>query len=227
MLHGSTTNRVQDTRNDLELLAQVTCGRPQSNAKALPLSSPDVVYPFLIESPGDLPGRNVKHAALSGGRTKEYSVSLLAVDLGLRTGLSLYGRDGRLVWYRSQNFVTPARMKRGVHGLLNDLPHLSFIVVEGGGKLAPIWEKEALRRKIPMRLVSAETWRRRLLYPREQRTGTLAKKRADDLARRVIVWSQADRPTSLRHDAAEAILAGLWGVLDVGWLESLPAELRR
>ena len=154
-------------------------------------------------------------------------MSLLAVDLGLRTGFSLYGRDGRLVWYRSQNFVTPARMRRGVYGLLNELPDLSFIVVEGGGKLAPIWEKEAQRRRIPLRLVSAETWRRRLLYPREQRTGALAKRRADDLARRVIAWSQADRPTSLRHDAAEAILAGLWGVLAVGWLESLPAELRR
>ncbi|MBC8076709.1 MAG: hypothetical protein H7Y32_11595, partial [Chloroflexales bacterium] len=46
-------------------------------------------------------------------------------------------------------------------------------------------------------------------------------------ARRVIAWAGAPRPTSLRHDAAEAILIGLWGALEVGWLPALPPELRR
>jgi hypothetical protein len=50
---------------------------------------------------------------------------------------------------------------------------------------------------------------------------------AADLARRVIAWSNATRPTSLRHDAADAILIGLWSVLELGWLETLPDELRR
>ena len=34
----------------------------------------------------------------------------------------------------------------------------------------------------------------------------------------------AAHPTSLRHDAAEAILIGLWGVLEVGWLDE-PSEV--
>jgi hypothetical protein len=42
------------------------------------------------------------------------------------------------------------------------------------------------------------------------------------MARKVIDWSGARRPTSLRHDAAEAILVGLWGGLQVGWLRELP-----
>jgi hypothetical protein len=42
----------------------------------------------------------------------------------------------------------------------------------------------------------------------------------------VIEWSGITRPTSLRHDAAEAILIGLWGVLEAGWLPALPPELR-
>ncbi|MFP2934398.1 hypothetical protein ACLESO_56645, partial [Pyxidicoccus sp. 3LG] len=37
----------------------------------------------------------------------------------------------------------------------------------------------------------------------------------------------AAKPTSLRHDAAEAVLLGLWGVLEVGWLDRVPVELRR
>ena len=50
---------------------------------------------------------------------------------------------------------------------------------------------------------------------------------ADGLARRNIEWSGAPRPTSLRHDAAEAILIGFWGVLEVGWLAGVPPSFRR
>jgi hypothetical protein len=34
------------------------------------------------------------------------------VDLGLRSGLALFGSDGRLRWYRSQNFGSQSRLKR-------------------------------------------------------------------------------------------------------------------
>ena len=43
----------------------------------------------------------------------------------------------------------------------------------------------------------------------------------------MIDWSAAPRPTSLRHDAAEAVLVGLWGALHVGLLDGMPPELRR
>lgn len=152
---------------------------------------------------------------------------LLAVDLGLRTGLALFGQDGRLRWYRSQNFGAPARLKRGAHGLLKEIEGLEVVVLEGGGQLAEIWRKEAERRNLQVSQLHADRWRRELLYPREQRSGPIAKGSADDLARQVIDWSGAARPTSLRHDAAEAILIGLWGVLDIGWLEQLPRELQR
>ena len=152
---------------------------------------------------------------------------LLAVDLGVKTGLALFGRDGRLRWYRSHNFGTVARLRRGVHRVLSDTPHLAWLVLEGGGTLAEIWEREAGRCGVPVQQISAETWRRQFLYPREQRRGVQAKETAEVLARRVIAWSQIRRPTALRDDTAEAILIGLWGVLAVGWLLHLPDELRR
>ena len=152
--------------------------------------------------------------------------TLLAIDLGLRTGLSLFGNDGRLRWYRSHNFGTPARLRRHVHTLLGELPDLVRLVLEGGGPLAAIWEHEAQRKSIEIRQISAEDWRRVLLYPRQQRNGPQAKHNAADLARRVIDWSGAPRPTRLRHDAAEAILIGFWGVLDIGWLPALPDAIR-
>jgi len=184
---------------------------------------------------------------------------LLAVDIGVKTGLALYGQDGRLLWYRSQNFGSTERLRRGIRGVLDTLgatvsaqgfgrpvpyppdtalgatvsaqgaalPHLAWLVLEGGGPLADVWIHAATRRHIPVRQISAEVWRRQFLYAREQRSGIQAKESATDLARRVITWSGARRPTSLRDDAAEAILIGLWGILAVGWLAHLPAAIRR
>ena len=153
--------------------------------------------------------------------------TLLAVDLGLRTGIALYGDDGRLRWYRSQHYGAPSRLRRAAGGLLDATPGLCCVVLEGGGDLADLWVREGTRRSLRTRVVGADLWRQRLLLPREQRRGSDAKRHADTLARRVIAWSEAPRPTSLRHDAAEAILVGLWGVLELGWLEAPPVELRR
>lgn len=153
--------------------------------------------------------------------------NLLAIDLGLKTGLALYGEDGRLRSYRSTNFGSVSRLKRAIPGVLDSLYEVNWLVGEGDRRLFDHWAREALRRGAEVRLVDAQRWRPRLLYQRERRTRRDAKETADVLARQVIEWSGAPRPTSLRHDAAEAILIGLWGVLEVGWLPELPPQLRR
>jgi hypothetical protein len=152
--------------------------------------------------------------------------ALLAVDLGLRTGLALYDRCGKLRWYRSQNYGNMARLRRAVHGLLETIPDLELILLEGGGDIAALWEREASRRGVAVIRISAEIWRRRILHPREQRSGTTAKNRSRDLARKIIEWSGVRLLKSLRHDTAEAILIGLWGALHTGWLTRLPQALR-
>ncbi len=151
---------------------------------------------------------------------------LLAVDLGLKTGLALYGQNGRLCWYRSRNYGSTSRLKRDVINILGSIPALSFIILEGDKALSALWEREAVRRNIETRNITAEQWRKNLLYDREQRSGQEAKMNADHLARKVIKWSRLSGPTSLRHDAAEAILIGLWAVMELGWLKKLPGELR-
>lgn len=153
--------------------------------------------------------------------------SLLAVDLGLKTGLALYQENSRLLWYRSHNFGTTERLKRGVPGILDAIPELKALIVEGGGNLATVWEREAERRGITYLRIDAGEWRQMFLYSREQRSGVEAKKHAGELARTVIDWAGAARPTSLRHDAAEAIMIGLWGLRRLGWLDALPKELQR
>ena len=153
--------------------------------------------------------------------------ALLAVDLGVRAGFACWGDDGRLRWYRSQNFGTAARMRRAVPALLADPPDLAHLVVEGGGPLVAPWTTQGERRALAVQVVSAERWRPLFLLPREYGSGEQMKSVADRLARRVIAWADGPRPTSLRHDAAEAILVGLWGVLSAGWVTRLPPDLLR
>jgi len=148
---------------------------------------------------------------------------LLAVDLGLRTGLAVYGPDGRLKSYRSKHFASNSELRRGVGGIVSECPPLAWIWLEGGGDLAVIWEKQARYRGISYHQLQADEWRRGLMLPRQQRSGDIAKREADGMARRVIEWSGAPRPKGrLKHDAAEAILVGLHGALKVALLDRLP-----
>lgn len=150
---------------------------------------------------------------------------LLAVDLGLRTGLAAYGDDGRLLWYQSRNFGTSSRLRGAVHAVFGQTPDVAWLIMEGGGRLAEIWRREAARGGVQVLQIAAEQWRNELFYQREHRNGPQAKQRALAMARRVIEWSAAPRPTSLRHDAAEAILIGLYGVRQLGWIDQLPPGL--
>ncbi len=144
---------------------------------------------------------------------------LLCVDCGLKTGLALFDSSPRLIWYRSHHLPTPAVLKRFVYGLLRELPLPFSIVLEGGGQLAEIWSKEAQRRHTPYQQFQAATWRRRLLYDRQHRSTAVAKQSAEQLARLAIEILGEKRAPHLRHDTAEAILIGVYALLERGWLD--------
>ncbi|MCB9526037.1 MAG: hypothetical protein H6702_22060 [Myxococcales bacterium] len=145
---------------------------------------------------------------------------LLAVDAGLRCGLAWFDGAGRLTRYRSTHFPRRRDLAGAAWRLLADASHLAL---EGGGGPADPWLKAAERRGIPALQIGAEAWRTALLLDREQRSGGQAKAAADPLARAVIAWSGLPRPTSLRHDAAEAILLGWWAVNGpLGWVADAP-----
>lgn len=164
----------------------------------------------------------------SSGTKKQEPTALLAVDVGLKSGLAEYSLQGRLLRYRSCSFGNRRHLRRGVFAVMGDLRALELLVLEGGGALADVWRREAGRRGVEVRMVSAENWREVLLYQRHRRGSRVAKRRAVELARRVIHDAAIRKPvSSLRHDAAEAILTGLWAVLDIGWRRSLPPQLER
>jgi len=147
---------------------------------------------------------------------------LLAVDVGLHTGLALFSEDARLLWYRSHHISTPAKLKKVIGKLLRETPRPTHLLLEGGGPLAEMWLDEASKLAISSRQIHAQQWRERLFYARQHRSGSQAKKQADGLARQVIEQLGEKKPTSLRHDTAEAILVGLYGLLTLGWLDQWP-----
>ncbi|MEM1271147.1 MAG: hypothetical protein AAGI08_13990 [Bacteroidota bacterium] len=149
-------------------------------------------------------------------------VRLLAVDLGLKAGLAWYDATGRLRSYRSTNFGTMSRLKKGAYAVLKREPALTHVVIEGGGNVAIPWRKEARRRGLNLVELHAQRWRRELLYKRERASGSEAKAHAQRMAAGIIRWSGGSAPTSLKHDAAEAILIGLWAVQHLGWLKDPP-----
>lgn len=147
---------------------------------------------------------------------------LLAVDVGLQTGLAMFAEPDRLVWYRSHHLAGPAALRKLIGGLLRRPPQPTHLFLEGGGRLAELWKREAGPLGIEVHQVQAEDWRRRLFYARQRGRRSLAKQEADKLARQVITACGGKRPTSLRHDAAEAILTGFYGLLELGWVDAWP-----
>lgn len=147
---------------------------------------------------------------------------LLAVDIGLHTGLALFSSEQELLWYRSHHLPTPFKLKKMVASLLRQPPRPTHIYLEGGGPLAEIWIREAEDLAIRVRLIQAEQWRYQLFYKRQHPNRSQAKKEADGLARQVIAEFGRKKPTSLRHDTAEAVLIGLYGMLELGWLSDWP-----
>jgi hypothetical protein len=138
-------------------------------------------------------------------------VSILAIDLGLRTGLACFDENGSLLWFRSQNMGNISRLKRAVPNVLDECPALSRVVLEGDRRLGEIWAKLAEKRGAVVEHVAPEVWREALILPRDRRSGVDAKESALKLAMDIIERSEVRKPrTPLVDDVAEAICIGVW-----------------
>ena len=135
---------------------------------------------------------------------------LLAVDLGLRTGVA-YFEGGQLRRYRSQNFGSRDRLRRGAYREVMALDGLTHLVVEGDPALARHWRRAAEKRGAKVTRVEPSVWRA-ALFGSGERSGAESKELAQAFALRVIEEHGAAKPTSLRHDAAEAICIGYWAL---------------
>ena len=143
---------------------------------------------------------------------------LLAVDLGLRTGLAVFSDDGRLRRYGSQNLGSRERLRRAVGGIVTSVADVAWLVAEGDRALFRIWQRAAQRAGAQATLVAPEVWREALLLDRDRRDACSAKAAALKMAAWIIRCAAGSKPKTLRHDAAEAILIGVYWAQRLGWV---------
>ena len=63
---------------------------------------------------------------------------LLAVDLGVKTGMALYNAEGKIIWYRSRNYGNKQRLRTDIQNILDDIPSLVHVFLEGGGAYSSV-----------------------------------------------------------------------------------------
>ncbi len=146
--------------------------------------------------------------------------TLLAVDLGVKTGYALYSNQGEFIRYHSQNFGNAQRLKKGVYGILKSCENLQYLYLEGGGKLEKFWIKEAKKLGVKVIQLHAHDWRNEI-YPaaKHQDKSKQTKIFAEKKALEILSKQDAPTPSSLTHDVAEAILIGYFGCLQLGWIK--------
>jgi len=151
---------------------------------------------------------------------------LLAVDLGVKTGFAMYSSQPKLLWYHSQNYGNKFRLKKAIPGILYQDDRIDYVVMEGGGSLQKIWDAALEKMNIEVMHIMAEAWRNELLLDREQRKGKMAKGKALMYAIKIIDQLSEKKTSSLNHNAAEAIMIGLWGIKKLGWIKNPDQFLR-
>jgi|LZCG01.1.fsa_nt_gb hypothetical protein len=148
--------------------------------------------------------------------------TLLAIDLGVKTGYACYRDDGMLVWAQSHNYGNARRLKNGVYGIFQQCENLTQIVIEGGGHLEKHWIKLADKKHISVRRIHAHEWREPLFPGYRKRSSKQWKSDAIKTARAVLELAAISAPKTMMHDQAEAILIGLWACKQTGWIDTLP-----
>jgi len=138
---------------------------------------------------------------------------LLAIDLGLRTGLAYFAAEGSekgtLRRFGSKHFGSRTTLRRGAAGMLRAAGTIAHLVMEGDAQIAHLWAQVATSYGATWEIVSPDRWRRELLGLSDLDSRSW-KARADHAAREVIAHSRLRVPNQIRHDAAEAILIGAW-----------------
>jgi predicted phosphodiesterase len=163
---------------------------------------------------------------------------LMAVDLGLRTGVSLYSNVGKLVRYEQFQFDSPDSLHIAASHLLHqweidasNSTHswaVTRIAIEGGDPpLREAWRLAANGQRVLLQ-VKPEEWRADLLVTKEKMDGDSAKAASRLIARQIVADYGVERHDGCKFqtDMAESILLGLHVSRRLGWIARNPPVRR-
>jgi hypothetical protein len=150
--------------------------------------------------------------------------SLLAVDLGLRTGLCLFNDAGMLLRYDDRQFASVDDLEQGAAAILSDweaesASRISHVAIEGSDPdLLSAWSNAVGDRRVLH--VQPEHWRHDLLTPKECDSWKSSKEASRVAARSIIERfgsAELDR-VDYTTDCAEALLLGAHVAQRLGWI---------
>lgn len=150
---------------------------------------------------------------------------LLSVDLGVKTGLACWTSNGKLLWYRSQNYGSTERLKRAIRSILGQFNEPGVLVLEGGGRISELWITIAVRTGWLIETLHAEEWRLNLINQSEWQYCRDLKGLSIAYATIACHWGSQPVAGILNHNTAEAILAGLWILIKSGFITNPPWSL--
>jgi hypothetical protein len=150
--------------------------------------------------------------------------SLLAVDLGLRTGLCLFNDAGNLLRYDDRQFASVDDLEQGAAAILSEWEaeagsRISHVAIEGSDPdLLSAWSNAVGDRRVLH--VQPEHWRHDLLTPKECDSWKSSKDASRVAARGIIERfgsAELDR-VDYTTDCAEALLLGAHVAQRLGWI---------
>jgi hypothetical protein len=158
---------------------------------------------------------------------------LMAVDLGLKSGVSLFNSNGQLIRYEQFLFdrgtleETIPRMIQEWESEAGEDWSVTHLAIEGGDTaLLNMWERATPN--LSTLRVRPEEWRAEMLTKKESQDGASAKAASRLIARQVVEdFGIMDQHEGKFHtDVAEAVLLGMHVARRLGWIEREPAVRR-
>ena len=167
---------------------------------------------------------------------------LLAVDLGLKSGVALFNQKGKLIRYEQFTFERESmvdRIRTLIHqweSEVNDAVgdenngspwKVTHIAIEGGDvSIFNAWSSVA--QDLSVLRVSPEEWRSELLLSKEKSSGADCKAAARLIARQVVAdyGIMENHSGKFKTDVAEAVVMGLYVSRKLGWISRSPAIRR-
>ena len=225
--HGPVVVRIDKDDPEVKILQM-----DDKNLDTIQLSSNEAAF-----FQGATANNNESDAIETGN---SYKHLLMSVDLGLKSGLSLFNSRGNLIRYEQflfnrenlqQHFEEIIRKWEDEVADDNEVDSnpwkITHIAIEGGDTgLLDTWAQAAPNHSILR--VTPHEWRSELLNKKESQSGSSAKEASRLIARQVV----ADYGTMEHHagkfptDVAESVCLGMYVARRLGWIEREPAVRR-
>jgi len=212
--------------------------------KTSSVSKPNKSFSSFVEPLSELDVENrvstLDEEVKQNGIETSYTQMLLAIDLGLKCGASLYDESGKLVWYEQLAFNDGDDLRNLAPELLvkwenlmnqnsqndnEEIKRITYLAIEGGyGEYFDAWSNASENHfaSIQVLNIRPEEWRSHLLLPKEQSNSRSCKEAARLIARQIVsrYGDMKQHKGKFKTDVAESVAMGFFVAQHyLGWVQ--------